>query len=419
MKAGLLGRKLGHSLSPQIHRLFGDYDYRLYEREPEEVADFVRKGDLDFFNVTIPYKVDVFRLCDELSPLAQRLGNVNFVMRRADGTLYGDNTDAYGVERLVAAVGADVKGRTCAILGAGGAAMTVKAVLEDLGAAEARFVRRGELPAKDATLIVNATPVGMYPDVDGVRIDIADYPACAFVIDLVYNPSPTRLVREALACGKRAADGLVMLIAQAYRAFELATGGGEDKRRKTGDDEDGRRKTLDIVGNVNEQLSIVNCHQSPNRPIAQSNIFLYGPPASGKSTLGAKLAVAMGREWVDLDAAIVEKVGKSIPEIFATEGEAAFRALEKGCLRELAGRRGLVVSLGGGALLDAEARQIAEASGRVICLDCPVEVLLGRLTGASRPLAADQERLRRLVETRKTHYASFSTRISFNTVLRA
>ena len=427
MKAGLLGRKLGHSLSPQIHRLFGDYDYRLYEREPEEVADFVRSGDLDFFNVTIPYKVDVFRLCDELSPLAQRLGNVNFVMRRADGTLFGDNTDAYGVERLVAAVGADVKGRTCAILGAGGAAMTVKAVLEDLGAAEARFVRRGELPAKDATLIVNATPVGMFPDVDGVRIDIADYPAAEFVIDLVYNPSPTRLVREALACGKRAADGLVMLIAQAYRAFELATGEGGDGRRKTGDDEDERRKTLDIKDNAIGQLSIVNCHQSPNHPIEHSNIrtiehsniFLYGPPASGKSTLGAKLAAAMGREWVDLDATIVEKAGKSIPEIFAAEGEATFRALEKGCLRELADRRGLIVSLGGGALLDAEARQIAEASGRVVCLDCPLEVLLGRLSGASRPLAADRERLRRLVETRKAHYASFPTRISFNTVLRA
>ncbi len=129
--------------------------------------------------------------------------------------------------------------------------------------------------------------------------------------------------------------------------------------------------------------------------------------------------MAMGREWVDLDAAIVEKAGKTIPEIFAAEGEAAFRALEKGCLRELAGRRGLIVSLGGGALLDVEARQIAEASGRVVCLDCPLEVLLDRLTGASRPLAADQERLKRLVETRKAHYASFSTRISFNTVLRA
>ena len=395
MKAGLLGRKLGHSLSPQIHRLFGDYDYRLYEREPAEVADFVRKGDLDFFNVTIPYKVDVFRLCDELSPLAQRLGNVNFVMRRPDGTLFGDNTDAYGVERLLKTVGAEVRGRKCAILGAGGAAMTVKAVLEAEGAAEAVFVRRGECPAKDADLIVNATPVGMFPDVEGVRIDISDYPACEVVVDLVYNPSPTRLVREARACGKRAVDGLVMLIAQAYRAFELANGAN---------------RCL-VPG--------AWCLVPGNRTIEQSNLFLYGPPASGKSTLGAKLAAATGREWVDLDAAIVEKAGKTIPEIFASEGEPAFRRLEKDCLGELADRRGLIVSLGGGALLDAEARQIAESSGRVICLDCPLEVLLGRLSGASRPLAADRERLKRLVETRSAHYASFPTRISFNTVLRA
>ena len=377
MKAGLLGRKLGHSLSPQIHRLFGDYDYGLYEREPDEVADFVRSGELDFFNVTIPYKVDVFRLCDELSPLAKRLGNVNFVMRRADGTLCGDNTDAYGVERLVATVGADVKGRRCAILGAGGAAMTVRAVLEDLGAAEARFVRRGELPAKDASLIVNATPVGMFPDVDGARIDIADYPAAEFVIDLVYNPSPTRLVREARACGKRAADGLVMLVAQAYRAFELAT-----------EDEDG-------------------------------SLFLYGPPASGKSTLGAKVAAATGKAFVDLDAEVVRTAGKSIPEIFREDGEEAFRAIERACLEKVAGRRGLVVALGGGALLDAEARQVAEANGRVVCLDCPLEVLLGRLSGDSRPLAADAERLKRLVEARKAHYASFPTHVSFNAVLRA
>ena len=395
MKAGLLGRKLGHSLSPQIHRLFGDYEYGLYEREPDEVEAFVRSGELDFFNVTIPYKQDVFRLCDALSPLAKRLGNVNFVMRRPDGTLFGDNTDAYGVERLLKAVGAEVRGRKCAILGAGGAAMTVKAVLESEGAAEAVFVRRGECPAKDADLIVNATPVGMFPDVEGVRIDISDYPACEVVVDLVYNPSPTRLVREARACGKRAVDGLVMLIAQAYRAFELANGAN---------------RCL-VPG--------AWCLVPGNRTIEQSNLFLYGPPASGKSTLGEKLAMATGREWVDLDAAIVQKAGRTIPEIFATEGEVAFRALEKGCLTELAARRNLIVSLGGGALLDAEARRIAEASGRVVCLDCPLEILLGRLTGASRPLAADQERLRRLFAARKDHYASFPTRISFNAVLRA
>lgn len=382
MKAGLLGRKLGHSLSPQIHRLFGDYDYRLYEREPEAVEEFLRtgfaRGDFDFLNVTIPYKKDVFRLCDALSPLAQRLGNVNFVMRRPDGTLYGDNTDAFGVERLLKTVGADVKGRKCAILGAGGAAMTVQAVLEELGAAEAPFVRRGELPSKDAYLLVNATPVGMYPDVDGARVDIADYPVCEVVVDLVYNPSPTRFVREARACGKKAVDGLVMLIAQAYRAYEQVTSDAQQSQ----------------------------------------TIYLYGPPASGKSTLGAKLAAAIDWKFVDLDAEIVKKAGCPIPEIFAVEGEPGFRAREQAVLRAVSSVGGQVVALGGGALLNAESRALAEATGRVVCLDCPLETLMSRLSGGSRPLAADAERLRRLMADRKDHYASFPTRISFASVLR-
>ena len=226
MKAGLLGRKLGHSLSPQIHKFFGDYEYRLYEKEPDEVEAFLRggfaAGDFDFLNVTIPYKQTVFALCDELSPMAKKLGNVNFVTRTKDGKLRGDNTDAFGVERLLDSVGAGVRGQNCAILGAGGAAMTVKAVLEERGAKRVSFVRRGEVPAQDDQLIVNATPVGMWPNVDETRIDILQYVACETVLDLVYNPSPTRLVREALACGKTAADGMVMLIAQAYRAFELS-----------------------------------------------------------------------------------------------------------------------------------------------------------------------------------------------------
>ena len=379
MKAGLLGRKLGHSLSPQIHKFFGDYEYRLYEKEPDEVEAFLRggfaAGDFDFLNVTIPYKQTVFALCDELSPMAKKLGNVNFVTRTKDGKLRGDNTDAFGVERLLDSVGAGVRGQNCAILGAGGAAMTVKAVLEERGAKRVSFVRRGEVPAQDNQLVVNATPVGMWPHVDETRIDILQYVACETVLDLVYNPSPTRLVREALACGKTAADGMVMLIAQAYRAFELS----------------------------GSSSSLI-----PH----PSSLFLYGPPASGKSTWAKKIAAATGWKLVDLDAEIVKAEERSIPEIFAAGGEKGFRAIEKReltrvCASETSAPQGQVVALGGGALLDDDCRRMAEAAGRVVVLDCDLETLKSRLTGGDRPLSADIAKLEALVVSRAAHYASF------------
>ena len=387
MRAGLLGRKLGHSLSPQIHRFFGDYEYRLYEKEPEEVEGFLRTvfadEDFGFLNVTIPYKQTVFELCDELSPMAQKLGNVNFVTRTAGGKLRGDNTDAFGVGRLLESNGIDVRDWNCAILGAGGAAMTVEAVLEERSAKRVTFIRRGEEPSQDDDLIVNATPVGMFPDVDGVRVDISRYVACKAVLDLVYNPSPTRLVREALACGKIAADGMVMLIAQAYRAFQLAA--------RTGDE---RQKTL----------------------------FLYGAPASGKSTWAKRIAAATGWKLVDLDTEIVKAAGRSIPEIFAAEGEKGFRAIEKRCLASICGGEtppppktsvlpGRVVALGGGALLDPESRKIAETAGRVVVLDCPIETLKARITGGDRPLSADTAKLEALVKSRATHYAAFPRQV--------
>ena len=379
MKAGLLGRKLGHSLSPQIHKFFGDYEYLLYEKEPDEVEAFLRggfaAGDFDFLNVTIPYKQTVFALCDELSPMAKKLGNVNFVTRTKDGKLRGDNTDAFGVERLIDSVGAGVRGQNCAILGAGGAAMTVKAVLEERGAKRVSFARRGEVPAQDDQLIVNATPVGMWPNVDETRIDILQYVACETVLDLVYNPSPTRLVREALACGKTAADGMVMLIAQAYRAFELS----------------------------GSSSSLIPHH---------SSLFLYGPPASGKSTWAKKIAAATGWKLVDLDAEIVKAEERSIPEIFAAGGEKGFRAIEKReltrvCASETSAPQGQVVALGGGALLDDDCRRMAEAAGRVVVLDCDLETLKSRLTGGDRPLSADIAKLEALVVSRAAHYASF------------
>ena len=320
--------------------------------------------------------------------MARKLGNVNLVTRTVDGKLCGDNTDAFGVERLLAANGIDVRGWNCAILGAGGAAMTVKAVLEERGAKRVTFVRRGENPAQDDDLIVNATPVGMFPDVDGVRVNILQYVHAKAVLDLVYNPSPTRLVREALACGKIAADGMVMLIAQAYRASCLVP---------CASCAEGIRSTK---------------HET------RSTLFLYGPPASGKSTWAKRIAAATGWKLVDLDAEIVKAEGRSIPEIFAAEGEKGFREVEKRCLEKAIARADdedvvatQVIALGGGALLNPESRKLAEAAGRVVVLDCPLETLKARLTGGDRPLSADAAKLEILVKSRAAHYASFPNHV--------
>ena len=384
MKAGLLGRKLGHSYSPQIHRFFGDYEYRLYEKEPDEVEAFLRSGfaneDFDFLNVTIPYKQTVFALCDVLTPIAQKLGNVNFVTRTPGGLLMGDNTDAYGVERLARSLHVNVRGMTCAILGAGGAAMTAKAVLEECGVSRVTLVRRGEEPAQDDELIVNATPVGMWPNADDVRVDIAKYPNCRAVLDLVYNPSPTRLVREARAHGKDATDGLLMLVAQAYRSFLLA--------------------------------------RFPNRSFTRvpplPHLFLYGPPASGKSTWARRIASATGWACLDLDKEIAKAAGKSIVDIFSAGGESDFRAIEKKELKRVIESAGpKVIALGGGALLDPESRKLVEAAGRVVVLDCPIEELKTRLAGASRPLSSNAEQLEKLVRARMPHYASFARHVLF------
>ena len=377
MTAGLLGRKLGHSLSPQIHRFFGDYEYKLYEREPEEVEDFVRSSGLDFLNVTIPYKTVVAPICDELTPLAKRLGNVNLVTRLPSGRLVGDNTDYFGFERLLETAlkcaNAEMPNRA-AVLGAGGAAATAKTVLEDRGAT-VLTIRRGELPPQDAELIVNATPVGMHPDDDGRRIDISEFPNCRIVLDLVYNPSPTRLVREARECGKTAEDGMAMLVAQAYRAFQLSDTTGGD-----------------------------------------GNIYLYGPPASGKSTWTRIIAAATGLKRIDIDEEIVRTENRPIAKIFAEDGgEGAFRKIEKDTLRRVAAQKSQVVALGGGALLDGESRRIAEATGRVVLLDCPEEELLRRAARSdARPLLAGDaaERLRSLLAARRDHYASFDRKVA-------
>ncbi len=368
MRCGLLGEHLTHSYSPQIHALLGDYSYELFEVAPEKLGEFLQAGEFDGLNVTIPYKRAVIPYCAELSAAAREMGSVNTLLRRPDGTLYGDNTDLDGFRWLLARGGGIRPGEKALVLGTGGASQTVQAVLRAAGAEVAVLSRRGEsnyatLPRHaDARLVVNATPVGMYPNNGARLIDLAQLPQCRCVLDLIYNPARTRLLLDAAARGIRCENGLSMLVAQAKRAAELFTGRDIPDAACT-----------DILRRMEAQMH---------------NLILVGMPGSGKTTVGSLLAVSLGRPFYDADGEIEKKLGCSIPAFFAQRGEAAFRAVETEVLAELGKRSGCVIATGGGCVTRGENYDLLHQNGEIIWLrrsltELPVE---GRPVSQSRSL---------------------------------
>ena len=366
---GLLGKTLRHSFSPQLHAILAGYEYRLFEKTEEELPDFLRSGDFAGLNVTIPYKQTVIPFCAELSPEAKKIGSVNTLLRRADGSLYGDNTDAAGFRSMLARLGVSVKGKKALVLGSGGAAKTVRAVLAEQGARRIVTVSRsgednyGNLERHaDACVIVNATPVGMYPETEAAPVDLRAFPACEAVLDLIYNPARTKLLLQAEALGIPRAGGLVMLTEQARRAAELFTG-GEIPAEKA------------------------------DRALAQlafdtENVALIGMPGCGKSRVGAALAERLGRRFVDMDGEIVSRAGKSIPDIFRFEGEAGFRARETAVLRDVSRESGLVIATGGGVVTREENRPLLHRNSRIVLLERDISGLSreGRPLSLSRPI---------------------------------
>ena len=362
---GLLGETLGHSYSPEIHRLLVGYDYDLCPTPPEAVEDFVRHSAYEAFNVTIPYKKTVVPYCDELSPTAQRLGSVNTITRSADGRILGDNTDYFGFRWLLEHAGIDPAGGKCLILGSGGSAVTVRAVLEDLCAAEIVIISRsGENNYTnldrhaDAAVIVNTTPVGMYPNNDDAPLSLEGFPALRGVVDIIYNPARTRLLQQAADMGIPCVNGLAMLVAQAHRAAELFTG-----------------ETLNPakIPAVTAQIDAQD-----------RNIALIGMPGSGKSTTGKALAKALGREFIDLDEELVRRAGRSIPDIFAADGEAVFRQMETEVVRDVCRGRGLVIATGGGVVTQERNRYPLRQNSHVVFLRQPD---LSALPTEGRPLS--------------------------------
>lgn len=372
---GLLGRKLGHSFSPMIHEELGGYEYALFEREPEELEHFIRGGNFRGINVTIPYKQAVVPFCDELSSAAEKIGSVNTVVRRENGSLYGHNTDYDGFAYMLRSAEIDVAGKKCLVLGNGGVAKTVRTVLTDLNAGDIVTVsRQGEnnynnlARHADAEIIVNATPVGMYPDVDKAAVELAEFPECKAVLELIYNPARTALILQAEKLGITAVNGLGMLVEQARCACQLFTGQSVPQE-----------ETLRISAKV---------------AAATMNIALIGMPGCGKSTVGAELARQLGRRFVDMDVEIEKKAGKSIPEIFAQDGEEFFRTVETQVLATFSGESRLVIATGGGVVTRENNLPLLRRNSRIVLLERPVE----QLCVDGRPLSAKYTPARLAIE---------------------
>ena len=334
MEYGLLGERLGHSFSPQIHRDLAGYDYQLLPTPPEAVEDLFARRAFQGLNVTIPYKRTVMPLCDEIDPRAAAIGAVNTVVNQ-NGRLTGYNTDIDGFLYMARRAGVDMAGKKVVILGSGGTSRTARAAAGELGAREIITVsRHGEDNYQnlsrhaDAQVLVNTTPVGMYPNWGQSPVSLESFPALEGVLDVVYNPLRTALLLQAEERGLPCSCGLPMLVAQAKRAAELFTGQNIDDSR-----------TETVLHGLREQLT---------------SIVLIGMPGCGKTTVGRALAGKLGRTFVDLDEEIVRRAGTSIPEIFAREGEAGFRERESALVREFGERTGLVVSTGGGVVTRRE-----------------------------------------------------------------
>ncbi len=381
---GLIGRKLGHSDSPAIHAAFGNPDYQCFPLEPQALEAFLEQPHLRGLNVTIPYKITVMPFCKRLDPLAKAIGSVNTMVREADGSWTGYNTDAYGFRYLIQHAGLSLAGEKVLILGNGGASQTVQAIAKLDGAASVTVASRGSEHNydhmeryADCTLIINATPVGMYPHAGDSLVDLQMFPHCHGVVDLIYNPCRTALLLQAEQLGIPFGGGLPMLVAQAKQAEELFfhTAIAETEIAR--------------VGNMLQQQS--------------ESIVLIGMPGCGKSTIGKVLAAQSGKQAIDLDREIERKAGKSIPEIFAAEGEAYFRQLEHEAVMEWTQKRGIILMTGGGVVLDHANHAPLRSNGNIYWIRRP----LSMLPTNGRPLS-QQNRLAELEQVRNPLYESLS-----------
>lgn len=365
MKCGLLGQRLSHSYSPAIHAEFGDYRYCLIEKEPEEIPDFLRLGAFHGLNVTMPYKRTVIPFLDELTETAQTLGAVNTVVRRPDGSLLGHNSDFFGFRSMVLRSRLSISGKKCLVLGSGGASATAVAVLKEMGANTVIISRSGKNNYhnlhlhSDAKVIVNTTPVGMYPNCGLSPVDLSLFTDLEGVLDVIYNPARTKLLLDAEERGLIAMNGLWMLVAQAAESSRYFTG-------QAISDE----KIEEVYYKIRRSME---------------NILLIGMPGCGKSTIGAALAEKLGREFFDTDKEIEISAGKTISAIFAEDGETVFRQMETRVLERLGKKSGLVIATGGGCVTRGGNRPLLHQNGSIFWLRRDLSLL----PTEGRPLSTD------------------------------
>ena len=389
MNCGLLGRKLGHSYSPQIHSLLGDYAYALFEKEPEEIEGFLKAGNFSGLNVTIPYKKAVIPFLDTLSPEAEHLGAVNTIVRRPDGSLIGHNTDYFGFQCLVQGSGLQVAGKKVLVLGSGGASNTAAAVLRELGANVVIISRTGKNNYEnlslhaDAAVIVNTTPVGMYPDTGRSPLSLDGFPVLEGVLDVVYNPTRTRILLDAEARGLTAVNGLWMLVAQAKQSAEWFTGTRIDDA---------------VIAQIHHTLRL-----------QMENIVLIGMPGCGKTTIGQQLAQKLNKRFVDADEELEKRTGRPITEIIPRDGEAAFRSLETETLEALGKQSGLVIATGGGCVTQVRNYDLLHQNGTIFWLTRALD----KLPTDGRPLS-QTGRLERMYEIRRPMYRRFADAVISN-----
>ncbi len=385
IRCGLIGEKLSHSFSPQIHRHLSDYSYELFEMREGEVGAFLKSDRFDSTNVTIPYKKTVMPFLDEISDEAMRIGSVNTITRTKTGGLRGDNTDYFGFSYMIRKSGIGIKGKNVLILGTGGASLTARTVCSDMGAEKITFVSRsGEVnyenvydKCADTEVVINCTPVGMYPKNLVSPISLDRLPSVEGVADMIYNPAKTRLLLDAQRLGISYINGLSMLVAQAKKACELFLG------ERINDSE------IDRIVSLIENETM--------------NIILVGMPGCGKSTLASLISGATGRELIDTDALIVEAEGRSIPNIFASDGEDFFRACEHRAAESAGKLSGKVIATGGGIVTREENLDALRQNGKIFFIERDISLL----SRDGRPLSQGAD-LSAMYEKRLPLYKQFA-----------